>query len=124
MNLDDLANQYIELGERRKDLEAKAAELKKQQADIERRFMAAAEDNGMDKFTAGPLSVSVKEEITYRHRPEYWNECIELCVEHGRYDAVQKRPNSKVFQELCEAGVLPYEYVNVDTFKKVSVRKA
>lgn len=122
--LEDLAERYVRLGEQRAELETQAKRLKAEQSDIERMFMRAAEDNGMDKFTAGPLSISVKDEITFRHRPENWNEVMELCFEHGRYDAVQKRPNSKVLQELVEEGVLPMGLLTVDTFKKVSVRKA
>lgn len=124
LKLNQLAERYAELGEERSALENQAKALKAEQNDIERMFLRAAEDSGLDKFTAGPLSISVKEEVTFRHDSAYWNEVMKVCFEHDRFDAVQKRPNSNVLKELFEEGVLDAGLLKIDTFKKVSVRKA
>ena len=124
LKLSQLADRYVELGDKRTQLENEAKILKAEQNDIERMFLRAAEDNDMSKFTAGALSISVKDEITFRHDPAYWDEVMEICFANKRYDAVQKRPNSKVLQEMYEEGVLPPNLVKIDTYKKVSVRKS
>lgn len=124
LKLNQLADRWAEIKDQRTEIANTDKTLAAEQNDIERMFLRHAEDQGLEKFSSGPISVTVKDEVTFRHDPAYWNEVMEICLKHQRFDCVQKRPNSKVLQEMFEEGVLPADLLKIDTFKKVSVRKS
>ena len=122
-NLTQLAERYAELGEERSALEAQAKDLKKQQDEIKYAFIRAADEQGIDKFSAGPLTISVKEELKYTYDPEHWDELLRVCVESGYTSAIQRRCTSKVLEEMVQSDVLSPALVKINRVKDASIRK-
>lgn len=122
-DLKQLADRYVELGEERSAHEARAKDLKSQQDDIKYVFIRAADAQGIDKFSAGSLTISVKEELKYTYDPEHWDELLKVCVESGYTSAIQRRCTSKVLEEMVQSEVLSPALVKINRVKDASIRK-
>ena len=122
-NLTQLAERYVELGDQRSALEAQAKTLREEQDEIKYAFIRAADFLGIDKFSAGPLTISVKEELKYTYNPNHWDELVRVCVDSGYTNAIQRRCASKVLEEMVKSEVLSPALVKINRVKDASIRK-
>ena len=117
--LNDLLDQSFSLRDQRRDLEAQASEIKKEEAATDAAILEVMLDQGIDSTRVnGRGSVSVKTEIVPSEID--WDAVIPYVRDNDLFELMYRRLNAAVYRDFLDSG---YEIPGVKPFEITKLNK-
>ena len=103
--INDQLKRYAEIKECLDNCNREASRLKGIIEDIKQACLEHAEANGLEKFGAHGVSVTVTEKLRPAYEPDQWPAIMAWCVETKMHGVIQRRLSAAPIIECVENGV-------------------
>lgn len=100
------------------------AEIKADIEIIKTACLEHAEVNGLEKFGANGVSVTIKEKLRPTYEPDRWPDIMLWCVENDMQGVIQRRLSADPLVECIENGVAFPEGLTMTPVTEVSLRRS
>jgi phage shock protein A len=104
-------------------LNSELSKLESEKSQLEAALMHAHEEQGVDSFKGGGLTVSFAQAFRAKYEPEKWTSIVKWAVETGNEHLIQRRLTDTKVVELVDGGIALPDGLNLEGYTKISVRR-